>query len=102
MAVLAAILLPGQDPDIKVAGLAATTSTAEQLLGKNKLFAINATQDICIKFGVTGMSAAAATNFRIPANQTAVFDTGEAFTHIRVFNLGSSAADIYAKGLSRN
>lgn len=101
MAVFSSVFIPGSDAVIKVAGLATTTSSAEQTLGKHKLFAINATQDITIKFGVTGLAAAAATDFRIPANTNVVFDTGSQITSIRVFNLsGTTAADVYVLGLS--
>jgi hypothetical protein len=102
LAVFDAVLVPAQEAPLKVAALAASTSSAEQSLGKNTIFAINATKDITIKFGVTGMGAAAATDFRIPTNATMTFDTGEAYTHIRVFNLdGAATADIYITKLSR-
>jgi len=96
------ILKPAAAPAIKIAALAAVTSSAEQSLGSNRIFAINATQDITIKFGVTGMGAATAADFRVPASQTQVYDTGFEFTHIRVFNLhASSTADVYIQFLSK-
>lgn len=101
MALLASYLTVSQSPCIKVAALAASTSSSAQSIGARQVFAINATQDITIRFGTSGMSTAAATNFRIPANQTATFEMSDAFTHIRVFNLGASAADIYIQTLSR-
>lgn len=65
-------------------------------------FAINADQDITIKFGTAGMAAAAATDFRIPANQTYVYDLGRNFDRVRVFNLSSTtAANIFIQPLSR-
>lgn len=101
MAVQDAILIPGQDPAIQINNLAATTSSTEQNLGKNKLFSIVATGDFTIRFGRIGMGAAVATDFLIPANAIVVFDTGNPFTHIRVFNLGASTIDVHILGLSR-
>ena len=102
MAVFSSILCPTQNACIKVASLGTTTSSAEQVLGTNVVFAINADQDITIKFGVSGMGAAAATDFRIPQNQTYTFDTGYYIDRIRVFNMnGTTAANVYIQPLSK-
>jgi|SRR5581483_7466162 len=101
MAVFDAILLPAQKASVKIAGLAASTSSSEQTLGNNEIFAINADQDITIKFGAAGLSNAATTDFRIPANSTLVFDVGTKFTSFKVFNQGASAANIYYMFLSK-
>jgi hypothetical protein len=102
MAVFSAILIPGGAGATKVAALASGTSSAETLVGQNQIFAINATKDITVKFGVAGMSAAAATDFRVPANSTMTFDMGHPFTHVRVFNLDAAAVDVYILPLCRN
>ena len=101
MAVIDAVLVFGQDPAIKVAALATANSSAEQLLGKNQLFAIHATGDFHIRAGVTGMGAGVATDFLLPSGQVHVFDTGQAFTHIRIFNDSGSNIDFYILSLSR-
>ena len=101
MAVQDAVLVPSQELVLKVAALAAAASSAEQNLGKNQLFAINATDEFHIKFGVTGMGVAANTDFRIPKDAVVVYDTGQAFTHIRVFNDTGVAIDVYIQPLSR-
>ncbi len=101
MAVIDAILVPSQEAVIKVAGLVTTASSAEQLLGKNQLFAIHATGDFHIRFGVTGMGAGVATDFLLPSAQVHVFDTGQAFTHVRIFNDSGSNLDFYILPLSR-
>ena len=101
MAVIDAILVAGQSPDLKVAGLAAAASSAVLELGINTIFAINGTDAFNIRFGKSGMDPASATNFRIPANTIVVFSMGQAFTHIRVFNDTASAIDVHAKQLSR-
>ena len=79
----------------------AGTSTSEITLGNDAIFAINADQDVMIRFGNPGMGAATATNYRIPANQQTVFYTSTANTSIRVFNNGSSTANIFIQKLSR-
>lgn len=101
MATLDAILVFSQEPVIKIAALAADTSSTEQLLGKNQLFAVHGTDGFHIKPGATGMGAAAATDFLLPGGQVHVFDTGQAFTHIRLFNDTASAIALYIQPLSR-
>lgn len=94
MARFAQILSPAGDAVIKVTGLLATTSSAELAVGARRIFAINATQDITIRFGQTGVGAADATFYRIPSNQQTTFDMGSNSV-VRVFNEGASAADVY-------
>lgn len=101
MAVLSAILVPSGQPATVVSNLAATTSSAELLLGPNVIFALNATQDITVAFGVTGMAAAGVNNFRVPANATVTMDLGQAYTAIRVYNLSSNPANVYLQPMSR-
>lgn len=101
MAVLSSILVPANETAIKVAAIATVTSSAEIVIGANRIFAINATGDITIKFGNAGLTAADATNYRIPANQQTTFDTGQAAPSIRVFNLAGTATDVYIQLLSR-
>lgn len=101
MAVLSCILVPSNEAVTKIAALATVTSSAEVVLNTNRIFVINATGDITIKFGQPGMAAAAATDYRIPANQQTTFDTGSAITSLRVFNLAGTATDIYIFPLSR-
>lgn len=101
MAVIDAVLVPSQEPVLKIAALAAAASSAEQLLGKNQLFAISATDDFHISFGVTGMGVASAADFRIPIDAIVVLDSGQAFTHLRVFNNTAANIDVYILPLSR-
>jgi hypothetical protein len=64
---------------------------------------INATKDITIKAGDTGMGAAAATDMRIPANSNVYVQMHPRHDYIRVFNLSATtAADVYIKQLSRS
>lgn len=102
MATFSSILIPAQVPSTKIAGLATTTSSVEQALGANVIFAINADQDITIKFGLPGLAAATANDFRVPANSTMVFDVGSHYTSFRCFNLsGTTTANIYIQFLSK-
>lgn len=102
MAVFSSILVPAGEAAVQVLALTATTSSAEIVLGTNRIFAINADQDITIKFGNTGMTVATGVEYRIPANQQTTFDTSDAYASIRVFNKGASAANIYIQKLSRS
>jgi hypothetical protein len=102
MAVLSSILHPATEVAIRPAALATGQSTAEIALGPNRIFAINADQDITIKFGNAGMTAAAGTEYRIPANQQTTFDTGANVNSIRLWNLAATNANIYIILLSRN
>jgi hypothetical protein len=103
MAVFSHILVPSDDPDIKIAALATATASTAQTIGQRQLMAINADQDITIVFYLASNSTPtpAATNFRIPQNSTMTFDMGHNDT-IKVFNLsGSTAANIYIKRFTR-
>lgn len=102
MAIFAHVLVPAGEAAIKIAALAASTASSEQVLGNGMLFAINGDQDLTIAFGVAGMAAPTNAAFRIPANQTYTFDLGRNYDRIRVFNLSSTtAANIYIQPLSR-
>ena len=98
MATFQAIFVPGKIT--KVTGLAATTSSAEILMAKDTKFAIIATGAINIAFGNTGMGAADASGWFIPANTTDEFDLGNAYSAIRVFNSTASSIDVYVLVLS--
>ena len=100
MALMDAILAPGKERGNKIAALATVTSSTEQVLGEQTIFAINSDEDAHIRFGITGMGAATVADFRIPANVTQVFGMSS-FTHIRVFNNGAGDSDIYIYPLSR-
>ena len=81
---------------------AASSSTAEVEIGAHAHFAISADQDITVRFGITAMDAADATDFRITAGVVGVFGMGPEFTHFRAFNLSSTtAANIHYLPLSK-
>lgn len=102
MALQSAVLGFAGDAPIKIAALATSTSSAEQVLGHNCVFAINADQDITIRVGNSGMAAADATFYRIPANQQTTLYLNDAVDRIRVFNLsGTTAANVYIQKLNR-
>jgi len=102
MAMLDAILLPAQSPATTIQNLGSGVSTIEQALGANTLFSINADQDITIRFGVPGFSAAAsATDFRIPANSTFTYDVGRNYTSFKCFNLAATPVNIYIMFMSK-
>jgi hypothetical protein len=101
MARLSNILIPSCDLDIKYAALGASTAHAAESIGFNRIFVINADQDITTLFGNSTVAAPSATSYRIPANQQTVFDMGAALSYIRVFNLSSTtAANVWIKLLS--
>ena len=98
-----AAFIPSADAPISESVTASSTG-AIHVIGPNRIFAINATQDITIAFGLsTGkVAAATSTSFRIPAGVSIQFDTGDAFDEFQVFNLGTAAATVYAILLKAN
>lgn len=92
MAIFSGILVPvgGSTAGSTTADISATlatvTSTAEIILGRYQLFAINASDDINIRFGNSGMPAAAATDFRIPGGILAVYQVPQQWDRLRLFN----------------
>lgn len=79
----------------------AGASSAEIVLSKYQLFAINATGDINIRFGNIGMPAAAVTDFRLPGNSISVYQLGTTYDRIRLFNNGASPVTWWIQPLSR-
>lgn len=85
MAVFSHILVPGGSPAI-TATLGAAASSAEIVLGNRCVFLLVCSAACQIKFGNTGMGAAAATDLLIPANVPMTFDTSDQFTSVRIFS----------------
>jgi len=85
MATQASILCPGKVTSQTLAG----ASGAEILVGNNAIIAVSGSAIGQIKFGDTGMGAAAATDFNIPANTIAYFDMGDHFSAVRIFGTGT-------------
>ncbi len=103
MAVFSSIFIPSGQPPVKIAALATTTASAEQVFGNNSIIAVNADQDITINWGQSGMAAPTTTDFRLPAGTTMLFDLGQAYDRFRVFNQSSTtAANVYIKSFVRN
>jgi hypothetical protein len=79
--------------------LTATTSTGEIIVNRYSLFVINANGDINIRFGNSGMPAAAATDFRIPANTMAVYQVPAQWDRFRLYNAGASGLTYWIQPL---
>lgn len=77
----------------------AATSSAEIVLSRYQLFAINANGDINIRFGSAGMPAAAATDFRIPANVVATYQVPQQWDRFRLFNNGATTVTYWIQPL---
>jgi hypothetical protein len=91
------------------------TSGAEISLGNNQIFMIvafaaaagTATNNINVRFGPTGLGAAAATDMGIPCGTPTssasplFFDTGDTYQSIRVFNNTAGSVDVYVCKMSR-
>jgi hypothetical protein len=102
MAVLQFIPIPAQAQASTITGLASGASTVEQAAGNNNIFVINSNQDICIRFGPPGIvSAATATDFRIPAGVPMTWDVGNQWSSFRCYNLGQSNANVYIRYISK-
>lgn len=98
MSVIAGVFTPATDT--ASAALGATTSTAEIAVGANRLIRISASGDATVKFGLTGMGAAAATDIPVWGKTYQDFFTGE-FTHIRIFNTTASSINYFIVPLVR-
>lgn len=89
MATVNSIFVPDSTQD-KTATIATVTSTAEIVFWNNAKIVLNATGDVNIRFGATGMGASSASFFRIPGGVVAEYDLGDHNDRIRLFNPGGS------------
>jgi hypothetical protein len=85
-------------PDSSATDINATSSSAEIVLGYNRIFAITASGDCHIAFGLESMGAADATDFPLWSNSYARYDTNK-FDRIRVYNPGGSTITVYIQPL---
>lgn len=102
MARLSSVLIPSCEEAVLLQPTSSSAS-AIQTIGKNRIFAINADQDITIRFmNAAGPSLTAdSADYRIPANQQTTLDTGQAFDSFEVYNLSASTtANVYYQTLS--
>lgn len=79
--------------------IATVTSSAEIVLGRYQIFAINATGDINIRFGNAGMPAAAATDFRIPSGVIATYQIPAQYDRFRLYNAGGGTITYWIQPL---
>lgn len=107
MSVFSSVLSPvgastaGATTADKTGTVATVSSSAEIVLGRYQLFAINATGDINIRFGNSGMPAAAASDFRIPAGVVATYAIPAQYDRFRLFNAGASTITYWIQPLSQ-
>lgn len=92
MATFDAIFSPA--PDGQVVSVNAGASSAEIVLGFNRIFVLTSSDDCRIKFGLSGMGAAATGDFSLWAKSYGRFDTAK-FDRIRLFNPTAGAISIY-------
>lgn len=78
------------------------TSSSEVVLGNNALFIFVSDTDSNIKFGVSGMGAAAITDLYIPAKTFARFDLGANMDRVRIFNTTAGTNGYTIQKLGRN
>lgn len=79
--------------------IGAGASTTEIVLGRYQLFALNATGDVNIRCGNSGMPAAAATDFRLPAGVVVTYAVPANWDRIRLFNAGASSVTYWIQPL---
>lgn len=88
------------------ASLNATTSTSEIVLGNDRKFLIRATGDFNLKMGITGMSAASASDFQLAGAAAGsgapvyTLCTNSAQDRIRIFNPGGGAINYWIQPLT--
>jgi hypothetical protein len=79
--------------------ISGTSSTGEIVLNRYTIFAVNATGDINIRCGNSGMPAAAATDFRIPAGVVATYAVPEQWDRIRLYNAAGTSVTYWIQPL---
>ena len=84
------------------ATLATVTASNEIVMGKNVIFAINATGDMNLIFGLSGVKTPTASNFRIPAGTIATYDLSDSSDRIRIFNPTGGNITYYIQFLKRS
>jgi len=89
VATFASILALSTDPansgSQTTGGATAAISVNPGAPTQRRIIAINANQDVNIRFGNSSV-AAIATDFRIPQNQTFTFDTGQENSYFSLYN----------------
>jgi hypothetical protein len=100
MAVLDALYVQGKERGAVVATLATLTSTAELAIGNDLGILVCCTGDSHIRFGLTGMGAADATDTYIPAKTMVSFGMGP-WTHVRIYNPTGGNIDVHYSTLSK-
>lgn len=89
------ILIPVDERPTKLTALGAAASSAEILLGKNRIFSVIATGNCHLRFGVAGMAAADANDHFIAASTKEVYAMPRNSSHIRIFNPTGLGIDVY-------
>lgn len=108
MATFSSILIPvggstaGSTTADLSASISATTSTSEIILGRYQFFAINGNGDLNIRFGNSGMPAAAATDFRIPSGVIAVYQIPQQYDRFRLYNAAAGSVTYWIQPLRQN
>lgn len=106
MAIFTSIFVPkggstaGSTTNDLTATIATVTSSAEIVLGRYTIFAINANTDLNIRFGNSGMPAASVADFRLPANAIAVYQVPAQWDRLRVFNPSGGNSTYWIQPLS--
>ena len=86
---------PGEAKGTHVA-VAATTASAEQVVGGSSTFEFNTTGDVTMAFGAAGgVPTPDATCYRIPANTRMRIELPTRFVSFKVYNPGATGVDTY-------
>jgi hypothetical protein len=97
MATFTSIFIPvgGSTAGATTADLSGTVtngaSSGEIILGRYQIFAINANGDINMRFGSSGMPAAAATDFRLPNGVVVTYQVPAQWDRMRIWNPGTGS-----------
>lgn len=78
-----------------------TASSAEIVIGPNRIFSITCSDDLRIKFGTTGMGAAVTGDFPVWGNAYVQFDTASHTPSIRLFNPTAGTVTYWITYLAR-
>lgn len=85
------------DQTVVIVGAA---SSAEIVLGRHQLFALNANGDMNIRFGNVGMPVASNADFRIPSGFVATYRMSSHYDRMRIFNPNAGSITVWIQPLN--
>ena len=99
MATFDAVFTPCEND--QTGSVTTAVSSAEIVIAPNQIFYLVGSGDMNIRFGQTGLAAATANNFLLPAKTLARYDAGRTGIALRIFNPGGSTINWWIQNLAK-